>query len=551
MSHEGTSGSQVRWWVAGAFTPGPSGRRFTVTPDSYAEELARSATGLRVSVVDRLGAGETRTFELTFPKLRAFTVAEVVSSVPELRALKALMDGLDKLPADAAVKSLEAVVGAGRLSEAVGAVLREKQSPPPPKGSNGVVPHAPAAPKSPDVVDSIFAQTDTARPEQTAKASVDAFLKAVGTRASAPANPASATAPAKALVEEAVLATARDVLAHPVVARLESAWRGLKMLVDHCPTSSGMAVEVLDVEVPAGVEGLESQLPVDRFERPDALFVVEPVEDVAVLGRLAALGERAQLPVVVDVTPSLFGVRTAAEVVTRVEEEGGGLSEAWTALRAEESSRWLAAALHRVVVMVDGQGARRRTCFTSAALGVASLLASSFRETGSFARVLGGAGGAQAPAVWQLPPGGRDGGTAVPTETFFPMRTQSRLAELGVLGLGSGRNSDVLQLTAAPMVYGGEHKVPLPAQILTGRIVRFAQWVRDQLPPTAGDAEVATLFTQAADVFLFGGATPAGRVRGEVVATGEGTRGVRVTALVRPEYAGMPLELGFVLPMRG
>ncbi|AKJ00072.1 Hypothetical protein AA314_01698 [Archangium gephyra] len=525
-----------------------------MTPDTFAEELARSATGLRVSVADRLGAGETRSFELTFPKLRSFLVAEVVSAVPELRALKALMDGLDKLPAEAAVKSIEAVVGAGRLAESVGAVLREKQSPPTPKGSNGVsngvASHAPAAPRQPDLVDSIFERTDSARPDQAAKAGVDAFLRAVGTRSTPPANPASATAPARALVEEAVLATARDVLAHPLVARLESAWRGLKMLVDHCPASSGMALEVFDVEGPAAVDGLEAQLPLDRFERPDALFVVEAVDDVALLGKLAALGERAQLPVVVEVPPSLLGVTSAAEVVTRVEEEGGGVSEAWAGLRAEESSRWLCAALHRVVVMVDGQGARRRTCFTSAALGVASMLASSFRETGSFARILGGPGGVQAPAVWQLPPG-REGGTAVPTETFFPLRTQSRLAELGVLGLGSGRNTDVLQLTAAPMVYGGEHRVPLPAQILTGRIVRFAQWVRDQLPSSAGDAEVSTLFSQAADVFLFGGATPAGRVRGEVVSTGEGTRGVRVTALVRPEYAGMPLELGFVLPMRG
>ncbi len=552
MSREGTAGSQVRWWVAGAFTQSPSGRRFLVTPDTYAEELARSATGLRVSVADRLGAGETRAFELTFPKLRSFTVAEVVPVLPELRALKALMDGLDKLPADAAVKSIEAVVGAGRLSESVGAVLREKQAPaaPAPKAGNGVVPHTPAAPRQPDLVDSIFDKTETARPDQAAKAGVDAFLRAVGTRSTSPATPASVAAPARALVEEAVLATARDVLAHPLVARLESAWRGLKMLVDHCPASSGMALEVFDMEGPAAVEGLEAQLPLDRFERPDALFLVEAVDDVALLGRLAALGERAQLPVVVEVPPSLLGVTSAAEVVTRVEEEGGGVSEAWAGLRAEESSRWLCAALHRVVVMVDGQGARRRTCFTSASLGVASMLASSFRETGSFARILGGTGGVQAPAVWQLPPG-REGGTAVPTETFFPLRTQSRLAELGVLGLGSGRNTDVLQLTSAPMVYGGEHKVPLPAQILTGRIVRFAQWVRDQLPAGAGDAEVSTLFSQAADVFLFGGATPAGRVRGEVVSTGEGTRGVRVTALVRPEYAGMPLELGFVLPMRG
>jgi hypothetical protein len=548
MGLEGTADSRVRWWVAGTFTPNPAGGRFRVTPDTFAEELARASAGLRVSVEDRLGSGETRHFELTFPRLRSFVMAEVVAALPELRALRTLADGLDRLPAEAAVKSLEAVVGAGRLSEAVGAVLREKQSAPA-RGSNGVATSAPVAPKQPDLVDSIFARAETTRPEQVAKAGVDAFLRAVGPRSSSPATPAAVANPARALVEEALLATARDVLAHPLVARLESAWRGLKMLVDQCPTSSGMAVEVFDVEGRAVVEAVEQQLPVDRFERPDALFVLEALEEVGELGRLAALGERAQLPVVVAVPPSVLGVVSAAEVVTRVEEEPAGLPEAWTALRAEESSRWLCAALNRVVVMVDGQGARRRACFTSPALGVAVMLAASFRETGSFARILGKPGGVQAPSVWELPPG-RDAGTAVPTEVLFPIRTQSRLAELGVLGVGSGRNSDVLQLVAAPMVYGGEHRVPLPAQLLTGRIVRFAQWVRDQLAPGAGDAEVSTLFSQAADVFLFGGAMPAGRVRGEVVSTGEGSRGVRVTALVKAEYAGMPMELGFVLPLR-
>lgn len=553
MSQDSAAGSRVRWWVAGTFTPSPSGRRFQVTPDTFAEELARAAVGLRVSVPDRLGSGETRTVELSFPKLRSFIVAEVVAAVPELRALKALMDGLDKLPAEAAVQRIEAVVGAGRLSEAVGTVLREKQVAASPKGTHGVsngTHAAPAATKSADLVDSIFARTEAARPEQAAKAGVDAFLRAIGTRSTSPAGAPAAVAPARTLVDEAIQATARDVFAHPLIARLESAWRGLKMLVDLCPTSSGMAVEVLDVEVAAVVEAVEQQLPVDRFERPDALFVLEPVEDVAALGRLASLGERAQLPVVVAVPPSLVGAASAAEVVTRVEEEPSGLPEAWTALRAEQSSRWLCAAQNRVVVMADGQGARRRICFTSPALGVAALLASSFRETGSFARILGKEGGVQAPSVWELPPG-RDAGTSVPTEALFPIRTQTRLAGWGVLGLGSGRNSDVLQLAVAPMVYGGEHPVPLPAQLLTGRIVRFAQWVRDQLPPGAGSQEVTTLFTQAADVFLFGGAMPAGRVRGEVVPTGEGSRGVLVTALVKPEYAGMPLELGFVLPMLG
>ncbi|HSP78430.1 MAG TPA: hypothetical protein VLQ93_07870, partial [Myxococcaceae bacterium] len=141
-------------------------------------------------------------------------------------------------------------------------------------------------------------------------------------------------------------------------------------------------------------------------------------------------------------------------------------------------------------------------------------------------------------------------GTAVPTEAFHAMRTQSRLAELGVVGLGSGRNTDVLQLLAVPTVYGGGDKVPLPAQLMTGRLVRFAQWVGEQVAPGAGGEEVARLFTEAADVFLFGGAVPGGRMRGELVELGEGRRGVRVSAVVRPEHAGLMLELGFTLPLR-
>ena len=37
-----TEGARLRWWVAGAFTATPSGRRFLVTSDSFASELARA-----------------------------------------------------------------------------------------------------------------------------------------------------------------------------------------------------------------------------------------------------------------------------------------------------------------------------------------------------------------------------------------------------------------------------------------------------------------------------------------------------------------------------
>jgi hypothetical protein len=100
------------------------------------------------------------------------------------------------------------------------------------------------------------------------------------------------------------------------------------------------------------------------------------------------------------------------------------------------------------------------------------------------------------------------------------------------------------------MVYGGGYAVPLPAQLLTGRIVRFATWVRDQLPPGSGNEDVAAIFAQAAEVFLFRGATENGQVRAELVSTDDG-KGVHVSATVRPEHAGTRFQLAFVLPLRG
>ena len=122
------------------------------------------------------------------------------------------MDGLDKLPADAAVNSLEAVGGAGRLSEAGGrGAAREAVSARAEGGQRGGAHgarHAEVAGRR-----GLHLCADGLGPsEQVVKASVDAFLKAVGTRASAPANPTAVAAPAKALVDEAVQATARDVL---------------------------------------------------------------------------------------------------------------------------------------------------------------------------------------------------------------------------------------------------------------------------------------------------------------------------------------------------
>ncbi|NTX05794.1 type VI secretion system contractile sheath domain-containing protein [Myxococcus sp. CA040A] len=543
MSQSGSSaeGARVRWLVAGAFSSTPSGRRFHVTSDTFASELAKAASHVRFIVPDRLGAEDTCALELSFERLRDFGVADVLTRIPALRDLHALRDKLTPaLSPEEAAKRVEAITGPGRLPEAVAAALRDAAPPPPP----APVP----TPDDVALMETLLTASEPGSPA-TASRAVDAFLKALNPRAPASASSsAPATAARKSvrdLLDETVLRCATDVLIAEPVARLESAWRGLKWLVDQCPTAAGMAVEVLDVSRGDLLGTLEDALSSEPFDRPDAVFVVDTNDDVAVLARLAAMGERAQLPIVVAVAPSLLGL-SPDELSLGLEEGREQVSESWTELRQDESSRWLCAVVNRVVVASEARA--KRAAFTSPALAVAAMLASSFRDTSAFARIFGQAGGVRAPTTWEIP-SGREKGLSIPTEVFLPIRAQAKLEEHGVLGLGSGRNADAVLLAAAPTVFGGGYAVPLPAQVLTGRIVRFATWVRDQLPPGSGSAEVSSIFSQAAEVFLFRGATEDGQLKGEVVSTGNG-HGVHVTATVRPEHAGTRFQLAFTLPLR-
>ncbi|MFP2925878.1 helix-turn-helix domain-containing protein [Pyxidicoccus sp. 3LG] len=133
MSQSGSSaeGARVRWLVAGAFSPSPTGRRFHVTSESFASELARAATGLRATVADRLGASDTRTVELSFERLRSFGLADLVTSVPELRALHSLHEELSRsdplrtLSPEEAATRVATITGPGRLPDAIAEALRE------------------------------------------------------------------------------------------------------------------------------------------------------------------------------------------------------------------------------------------------------------------------------------------------------------------------------------------------------------------------------------------------------------------------------------------
>jgi hypothetical protein len=466
--------ARVRWLVAGAFHPSPSGRRFSLTAEAFTEQLGRVAGGLSLTVQDRIGAGDASTLEVSFDRLRAFQLFEVIDSVPALRALRSAHEALSGARAlgPEEVAHLQSVMGSGRLYSAMAESVRGQRS-----------------------------------AEDARRAALD-------------------------VLAEALFATARDILQHPLVARLESAWRGLYWLWEHCPASAGMDIEVLDVGPHQLEEALTQSLDVPPLQRPDACFLLDPVDDMDTLRRLAALGEQAWLPLVVAVPPSLLGEAHPPE--------------AWARLRADEASRWLGVALNPVVMMAEQQGAVRRECFTSPALAVAALLSASFRDTRTFARLVGPGSSIRAPAVWRPNPR-----STVATEACLSLREQEHQAAQGLLGVNGWWDSDTVHLLKAPTVYGGQEAVPLPAQLLTGRLVRLAEELAERLPASASQEAVATLFSRAAEVFLSGGPGRSCQLHGQVVPTGNGTRGVHVRASLRPELAGTAVQLEFTLPLRG
>jgi hypothetical protein len=380
------------------------------------------------------------------------------------------------------------------------------------------------------------------RPVAQAAADVEALVGAG--RLSRAVADAGAGKQARDAIEQAVFDTAREALAAPPLGGLEAAWRGLRLVAERA--GKEIEITILDVAPDTAVVRVDAELAARAsFDRPDAVFFVEPMTDPEAVRVAANLGADYSVPVVVEGTPALLGAASGRELALGAPADGA--PESWNELRADDAARFCCLTLNRLVVATDGAGARARAAFGSPTFAVAALLTQSFVATGGPGRVFGAPGGLVAPGTAEVDTG-RGEPIAIATETFFSIDTQSRLAGLGVLGLGGPRNSDRVQLSAAPMLSSARDAAPLPAQILTARTVRFAQWARDQIPPGTADADVGTIMEQAALALLFPNKEVA-QLSAVVTAVEGGTRALVVRARARGEWAGVPLDVTFALPL--
>jgi type VI secretion system protein ImpC len=543
--------SHVHWLLLGSLSSAPNGRRFILDFDSFAETVRTADLRAKVEIGASLGASRSMIVEIGFETLKQYAMKHVLASVPVLETLRKLAEDLGgpstRRPSDdATVAKVIELIGDGPLAAELRRTFANDDLKDEPAGELPPGPCAPASPES-GLVGELLERHETRQADT--KRAVDSFITAVlAARGRKPASgepPKPSNRRARELIETAVFGAVAAILEDPAVTQPEALWRGLQLIAKQAPRrTSGhgnMLVEVVDV-APSGIEAaMRECLDDEPMNRPDAYFCFDRIEAPERLTALASTAEDMHAPVVVGVGPGLFGTDDPEQVMQMLRD---------AKLRLDEVSRWLSVTTNDVVVAAEGAGASRRTVLGSSVFALAAMLATSYRETGGFARVLGKDGSLKAPGLREVAKG-REAGTAIPTAAFLSIRAQSELAELGIIGLGSGRNSDLVALSNVPTVRGSKDAVPLPAQILTGRLVRFARWVCDQVPAGQTREQVVNLFKEAATVFLFPGlnSTTGGAELHAGVIDIDGKPAIRLVANVHPRLAGIPFEVGFDLPL--
>lgn len=565
--------SHVHWLLLGSLSSAPNGRRFILDHDGFAETVRTANLRAKVEIGAALGASRSMIVEIGFEQLKQYAMKHVLASVPVLESLRKLGEDLGgpstRRPSDdATVAKVIELIGDGPLAAELRRTfanedLKDEPAAEPAPASSPAPGSANSSDPESALVGELLERHETRQADT--KRAVDSFISAVlAARGRKPASgepPKPSNRRARELIETSVFGAVSTILEDPAVTQPEALWRGLQLVAKQAPRrSSGhgsMLVEVVDV-APSGIEAaMRACLDDEPMNRPDAYFCFDRIEDPERLTALASTAEDMHAPIIVGVGPRLFGVDDPEQIMQVLRDAKpdptAAMPEGWADLRLDEVSRWLSVTTNDVVVAAEGAGASRRMVLGSSVFAVAAMLAASYRETGGFARILGKDGSLKAPGMHEVAKG-RESGTSIPTAAFLSIRAQSELAELGIIGLGSGRNSDLVALSNVPTVRGSKDAVPLPAQILTGRLVRFARWVCDQVPAGQTREQVVNLFKEAATVFLFPGLNSTNLSSGGAelhagVIDLDGAPAIRLVANVHPRLAGIPFEVGFDLPL--
>jgi len=521
---------RLRFLVAGPLSSRPTGRRGRILLAELAERLTQSSLALEVDVGRALGAAGELKIKAKFSRFRDFSAAEVVQqSLGELHRLRERLLAPSGRPrSDELLATVARIAGRGPLHAELAACF----APPPEK---------PAEPGGGDLVEELLARG--ASQKSAASSAIDAVVRGAvqSTPAGAAAEPSRA---AHAVLSAALARAANAVLADPALHAAEIRWRALRLFLGQCPRDQDLDVELLDVDA-AGLPGALAELgELDPLARPDAVFLLDPLQSLADAAALAEVAADLHAPVCAELSPAALGHDSIAGVAARIDADLD-LGDEFSSLRQNPASRWLTLVVNGPVLAAETTPVGPRLVAGGAALTVAALLATSLKLGGTFAQ-LGRDADLRAPATGSFKHGQED----IPIGTAEPVsaNAQLALARRGLTAVGGPQQSDLLTLAACPVVAHSEETTSLAGQLLVGRTVRFALWVRERVPAGAGAEEAADAVIRAAALVLLPG-TPIRPRFGAAIARGESGAELKIAASYPAALTGAPVALSFALPL--
>jgi type VI secretion system protein ImpC len=273
-----------------------------------------------------------------------------------------------------------------------------------------------------------------------------------------------------------------EVLHHPQVQKLESAWRGLKLVIDRTDFRENVRIDLLNVSkddlltdfedspeiVKSGLYKLVYTAEYGQFGgRPYGAMIANydfgpGPQDVALLGKVAAVAAMSHAPFVAAAGPKFFGSDNFLKLPNlkdlKTVFEGPQYAK-WNSFRDSDDSRNVSLTLPRFLLRLpygettvpvkafnyeeSVRGSHQAYLWGNAAFAFATRLTDSFAKWRMCTNIIGPASGG---AVEDLPLHQFESmgeiETKIPTEVLISERREYELSEEGFIGLAMRKGSD-------------------------------------------------------------------------------------------------------------
>lgn len=283
-------------------------------------------------------------------------------------------------------------------------------------------------------------------------------------------------------IDERISRQLDAVLHHPEFQKVESAWRGLRFLVDRCDFKRNIRVELLDLskedlrddfeEAPDTTQsGMFKHIYIQEYDTPGGEPVSAVVanyefdgsaQDVSMLTEISRISSACHCPFIGAVGPKFFG-KSNIDELPKINDLSSYMEKAefirWNAFRETEDSRYVGLTLPRFLLRLpygdsnpvrsfnykedSGGENAERYLWGNAAFAFAANMARSFKENGWAVNIRGPESGGK---IESLPLHQYDIGkglqTKIPTEILISETRELEFANLGFIPLSYYKNSD-------------------------------------------------------------------------------------------------------------